>query len=71
MPLCTLPRLANTNEEQQLLEGRSYADAVAKGKETKLRVVMGGSIVRKLDKIINKGGDVTVCLPGAKIEDVT
>ena len=58
----------NTDEEQQLIEGRSYADAVAKGKERKVRVVMGDSIVRKL---INTGGDVTVCLPGAKIEDVT
>ena len=28
------------------------------------------SIARSLDKIINKGVDVTVCLPGAKIEAV-
>ena len=61
----------NTDEEQQLIGGRSYEDAVAKGKERKVRVVMGDSIVRKLDKIINRGDDVTVCLPGAKIEDVT
>ena len=32
---------------------------------------MGDYIVRKLDKIINRVDDVTVCLPGAKIEDVT
>ena len=32
---------------------------------------MGDSIVTKLDKIINKGDDVTVCLPGTKMEDVT
>ena len=30
-------------------------------------MVMWDSIVRNL----NKGGDVTACLPGAKIEDVT
>ena len=34
-------------------------------------MVMGDSIVKKLDKVINKWDDVTVCLPGAKIEDVT
>ena len=34
-------------------------------------MVMGDSIVRKLDKLINKGDDFTVYLPGAKIEDVT
>ena len=60
------PVADNTDEEQQLLEGRSYADAVAKGKERTVRVVMGDSIVRKLDKIINRGDDVTVCQ-----EDVT
>ena len=65
------PVAANTDEEQQLIEGRSYADAVAKGKQRKVEVVMGDYIVRKLDKIINRGDDVTVCLPGAKIEDVT
>ena len=43
------PVAANIDEEQQLIEGRSYADAVAKGKERKLRVVMGDSVVRKLD----------------------
>ena len=49
------PVAATTDEEQQLVEGRSYADAVAKGKERKVRVVMGDSIVRKLDKITNGG----------------
>ena len=32
---------------------------------------MGYCIDRKLDKIINKGDDVTICLPRAYIEDVT
>ena len=35
------PVAVNTVEEQQMIEGRSYADAVAKGKERKLRVVTG------------------------------
>ena len=49
------PVAANIDEEQQLIASRSYADAVAKGKERKVRVAMGDSIVRKLDKIINRG----------------
>ena len=32
---------------------------------------MGNYIVRTLDKIINKVDDMTICLPGPKIEDVT
>ena len=55
-------------QKQQLIDGRSYADAVAKVKERKLRVIMWDSTVgRKLDKIINK----TVCLSGEQFEDVT
>ena len=32
---------------------------------------MGDSIVRKTDSRLNKGEDVVVCLPGARIEHVT
>ena len=32
---------------------------------------MGGSIIRKTDSRLNKGEDVVVCLPGARIEHVT
>ena len=32
---------------------------------------VGDSIVRKTDAILNKGEDVVVCLPGARIEHVT
>ena len=31
---------------------------------------MGDSIIRKVNKIVNRGDDITVCLPGAKIEDI-
>ena len=31
---------------------------------------MGDSIVRKTDKVLNKGDDVVVCLHGAKIETI-
>ena len=32
---------------------------------------MGDSIVRKTDRVLNKGDYVVVCLPGAKIEAIT
>ena len=35
------------------------------------RVFVGDSIVRKTDRVLNKGDDVVVCLPGAKIEAIT
>ena len=31
---------------------------------------MGDSIIRKVDKIVNRGDDITVCLSGTKIEDI-
>ena len=49
---------------------RSFADVVSQGKATKAKVFMGDSIIRKLDKIVKRGDDITVCLPGAKIEDI-
>ena len=32
---------------------------------------MGDSIVRKTDRALNKGDDMVVCFPGAKIEAIT
>ena len=32
---------------------------------------MGDSIVRKTNRVLNKGDDMVVCLPGAKIEAIT
>ena len=40
------------------------------GKVRKARVFMGDYIIRKVDNIVNRGDDIIVCLPGAKIEDV-
>ena len=45
---------------------RSFADVVSHGKPRKARVFMGDSIIRKVDNIVNRGYDITVCLPGAK-----
>ena len=49
---------------------RSFADVVSQGKARKAQVFMEDSIIRKVDKIVNRGDDITVCLPGAKIEDI-
>ena len=35
------------------------------------RVFVGESIVRKTDRVLNKGDDAIVCLPRAKIETIT
>ena len=32
---------------------------------------MGDSIVRKTNRVLNKGDDVVVCLPGAKRDVIT
>ena len=45
---------------------RSFADVVSQGKVRKAQVF----IIRKVDKVANRGQDITVCLPGAKMEDV-
>ena len=49
---------------------RSFAGVVSQGKARRARVFMGDSIIRKVDKIVNRGDDITVYLPGAKIEDI-
>ena len=36
--------------------------------EERERVVMGDMIIRKTDRALNKGEDMVVCFPGAKIE---
>ena len=38
---------------------RSFADVVSQGKARKARVFMGDSIIRKVDKIVNRGDDIT------------
>ena len=59
---------------QNLMEGierKSYSAAVIEGVRKRARVFVGDSIVRKTDRVLNKGDDVVVCLPGAKIEAIT
>ena len=59
---------------QIVMEGihrKSYSEAVIEGMRKRARVFMGDSIVRKSDRVLNKGDNVVVCLPGAKIEAIT
>ena len=59
---------------QNVMEGierKSYSAAVIEGVRKRARVFVGDSIVRKTDRVLNKGDDVLVCLPGAKIEAIT
>ena len=41
------------------------------GVRKRARVFVGDSIVRKTDRVLNKGDDVVVCLPGTKIGAIT
>ena len=59
---------------QNVMEGierKSYSAAVIEGVRKRARVFVGDSIVRKTDRVLNKGDDVVVCLPGANIEAIT
>ena len=69
----SLPPSDNT-AGQNVMEGihrKSYSEAVIEGVRKRARVFVGDSIVRKTDRVLNKGDDVLVCLPGAKIEAIT
>ena len=58
---------------QNVMEGierKSYSAAVIEGVRKRARMFVGDSIVRKTDRVLNKGDDVVVCLPGAKIEAI-
>ncbi|KAI0238340.1 hypothetical protein LSAT2_011002 [Lamellibrachia satsuma] len=59
---------------QNVMEGihrKSYSEVVIEGVRKRARMFVGDSIVRKTDRVLNKGDDVAVCLPGAKIEAIT
>ena len=59
---------------QNVMEGihrKSYSEAVIKGVRKRARIFVGDLIVRKTDRVLNKGDDVVVCLPGAKIVAIT
>ena len=59
---------------QNVMEGierKSYSAAVIEGVRKRARVFVEDSIVRKTDRVLNKGDDVVVCLPGTKIEAIT
>ena len=59
---------------QNVMEGierKSYSAAVIEGVRKRARMFVGDLIVMKTGRVLNKGADVVVCLPGAKIEAIT
>ena len=50
---------------------KTYSAVVIEGFKRNSAIYVGDSIVRKTDSRLNKGEDVVVCLPGARIEHVT
>ena len=49
---------------------KSYSEVVIEGATRIARVFVGDSVVRKTDKAINIGDDLSACFPGTKIEDL-
>ena len=50
---------------------KTYSAAVIDGSKRTSTIYVGDSIVRKTDTRLSKGEDVVVCLPGARLEQVT
>ena len=63
-------RVQQENGKRVTRQERSFADVVSQGKVRKARVFMGDSTFRKVDNVVMRGGDITLCVPGANIEDV-
>ena len=55
----------------EVIHRKSYSEAVIEGVRKRARVFVEDSIDMKTDRVLNKGDDVVVCLPGAKIEAIT
>ena len=65
-------RLEGRRDRKEKGERRQkYSAAVIEGIKRNATTYVGDSIVRKTDARLNKGEDVVVCLPGARIEHVT
>ena len=63
----------DTAEGQNATEGircKSYSELVIEEVRRRARVFVGDSIVRKTDRVLNRGDDMVVCFPGAKIEAI-
>ena len=54
------------NGKRVTRQERNFADVVSQEKVRKARVFMGDSTFRKVDNVVMRGGDITICEPGAK-----
>ena len=65
-------RLEGRRDRKEKGERRQkYSAAVIEGIKRNATTYVGDSIVRKTDARLNKGEDVVMCFPGARIEHVT
>ncbi|KAI0216293.1 hypothetical protein LSAT2_031675 [Lamellibrachia satsuma] len=62
---------ATTQNVTEGIHRKSYSEAMIEGVRKRARVFVGDSIVRKTERVLNKGDDMVVCFPGAKIEATT
>ena len=58
--------MQQANAKRVIRRERRFADLVSQGKAWKARIFMGDSIIKKVHQVVNRGGDTTVSLPGAK-----
>ena len=56
---------------QNAAEGIRRKRYSQEGVRRRTRMFMGDSIVRKTDRVLNKGDDVVVCFTGIKIQAIT
>ena len=45
---------------------KSYSEVLIERARRRAKVFVGVSIIRKTDRVLNKGDDVVVCIPGVK-----
>ena len=55
--------------DHKMTDGRRQSGQQENGKQV-TQQKRKDSIIRKVDKVVNRGEDITVCIPVAKIEDV-
>ena len=61
----------DTTAGQNATEGirrKSYSEVVIDRVRRRVRVFVRDSIVRKTERVLNRGDDMVDCFPGAKIE---
>ena len=67
-----LPRdIAAGQNATEGIRCKSYSEVVIEAVRRRARTLVGASIARKTDRVLNKGDDMVVCFPGAKTDAIT